>query len=124
MNINNLSTNILTIGQKILIPKTNTSIPNNEITYTVKSGDNLYDIASRYGISVAELKNYNNLTSNLLSVGQQLKIPTATEGITYIVKSGDNLYSIANQYNTTVDKIKRKNNLTSNLLNIGQILII
>jgi len=124
MNLNNLSTNILTIGQKILIPKSVNEIPSYELTYTVKQGDNLYDIAARYGISVTELKNYNNLISNLLNVGQILKIPTATEGITYIVKSGDNLYNIANQYNTTVDEIKRKNNLTSNLLNIGQILII
>lgn len=125
MEINNLSSNILTIGQKLLVPKTIVQQPtNNEITYTVQSGDSLYQIANRYGISVNELKNYNNITSNLLSIGQQLKIPTASEGITYVVKSGDNLYSIASQYNTTVDEIKRKNNLSSNLLNIGQILII
>ena len=125
MNINNLSTNVLSIGQKILVPKTSVQPPiGNEITYTVKSGDSLYQIANRYGISVNELKNYNNLTSNLLSIGQTLKIPTASEGITYVVKSGDNLYNIANEYNTTVDEIKRKNNLASNLLNIGQILII
>lgn len=124
MNINNLSSNILSIGQKILIPKTTQQLPTTEIEYIVKSGDNLYDIANRYGISVTELKNYNNLTSSLLSIGQILRIPTANEGITYVVKSGDNLYNIASQYNTTVDEIKRKNNLTSNLLNVGQILII
>ena len=125
MDINNLSSNVLSIGQKILVPKTTIEQPvGNEITYTVQSGDSLYQIASRYGISVNELKNYNNLTSNLLSIGQQLKIPTASEGVTYVVKSGDNLYSIASRYNTTVDEIKMKNNLSSNLLNIGQILII
>ena len=125
MSINNLSSNILSIGQKLLVPQITTQPPvGNEITYTVKSGDNLYSIANKYGISVNELKNYNNLTSNLLSIGQILKIPTASEGITYIVKSGDNLYSIANKYNTTVDEIKKKNNLSSNLLSIGQILII
>lgn len=124
MNINNLSSNILSIGQKILIPKQTQQSPTTEIEYVVKSGDNLYDIANRYGISVSELKNYNNLTSNLLSIGQILRIPTANEGITYVVKSGDNLYSIANRYNTTVDEIKRKNNLSNNLLNVGQILII
>lgn len=122
MNINNLSTNLLSIGQKILVPKQNNTL-NEETTYTVKSGDNLYAIANRYGISVDELKNYNNLTSNNLSIGQLLRIPTIGN-ITYTVKSGDNLYDIANQYNTTIDEIKRKNNLTSNLLRIGQILII
>lgn len=124
MNINNLSTNILTVGQKILIPKVTTEIPNGEMTYIVKSGDNLYAIARQFGVSVSELKAYNDLTSNILSIGQALKIPNTSQGITYVVKSGDNLYAIANQFNTTVDEIKRKNNLTSNLLNVGQILII
>ena len=67
--------------------------------------------------------NLNNLTSNLLNVGQTLRIPTS-ETNAYIVKSGDNLYSIARRYNTTVDEIKRKNNLVSNNLSIGQSLII
>jgi len=124
MSINNLSTNILTLGQRLLVPKTISQPSTNEITYVVQSGDSLYQIANKYGISVNELKNYNNLTSNLLSIGQVLKIPTASEGITYVVQSGDNLYSIANEFNTSVDEIKRKNNLNSNLLNIGQILII
>ena len=126
MKLNNLSTNMLNIGQKLLIPKVNniSPQPNTEIEYIVKSGDSLYLIANRYGISVNELKQYNNLSNNNLSIGQKLKIPTATDTITYVVKSGDNLYNIANQYNTTVDQIKRKNNLNSNILSIGQILII
>ena len=73
---------------------------------------------------VNEIKSLNNLSSNLLSVGQTLKIPNQSGSITYTVKSGDNLYSIARRYNTTVDEIKRKNNLTSNNLSIGQILVI
>ena len=82
----------------------------------------MYSIANAYNTSVNELKKYNNLTSNLLSIGQVLKIPTGTT--TYVVKKGDSLYSIANKYNTTVENIKNKNNLTSNLLSIGQVLII
>ncbi len=93
------------------------------MNYVVKSGDSLYSIATKYGISVNELKNYNNLNNNILQIGQVLKIPTSNS-ITYTVKSGDSLYSIANRYNTTVDDIKRKNNLNSNILSIGQILII
>ena len=120
MKINNLSSNLLSIGQKLLIPKKETS---NEFEYVVKAGDNLYSIANRYNTTVDEIKKLNNLSSNLLSIGQILKLPTQ-ENNTYIVKSGDNLYSIANKYNTTVDEIKKKNNLTSNLLTIGQILII
>ena len=96
-----------------------------QITYTVKKGDNLYSIASRYNTSVTAIQNLNNLKNNNLSIGQVLKIPsTSSSTTTYTVKSGDNLYSIARKYNTTVDSIKRKNNLTSNLLSIGQKLII
>ena len=125
--INDLSNNTLSIGQKLLVPATTIIIdettPGEYITYTVKSGDNLYSIANRYGVSVKEIMNLNNLTSNLLNVGQTLRIPTS-ETNAYIVKSGDNLYSIARRYNTTVDEIKRKNNLVSNNLSIGQSLII
>ena len=120
MDINKLSTNLLSIGQRLLIPIEQES---NEFVYTVQSGDTLYGIANKYGLSVNELKNYNNLTNNILSIGQKLNIPTPSVN-TYTVKKGDSLYSIANRYNTTVDEIKRKNNLNSNLLNIGQTLII
>ena len=122
MGINNLSTNLLSIGQKLLVPK-NDNQPTNDFNYVVKPNDTLYSIANKYNTTVDELKRLNNLSSNLLNVGQILKLPSTNE-ITYIVKSGDNLYSIANKYNTTVDELKKKNNLTSNLLSIGQILII
>ena len=90
----------------------------------MQSGDTLYSIARRYNTTPTEIKNLNNLTSNLLSLGQNLLIPSQASTTTYVVQSGDNLYSIARQYNTTIDEIKNKNNLTSNLLNVGQILII
>ncbi len=68
---------------------------------------------------------YNNLNTNLLSIGQILKIPVSTtSNIEYIVKAGDTLYSIASTYNTTVNNIKAKNNLINNTLQIGQKLII
>ena len=92
------------------------------IIYVVKSGDNLYSIAKKYNTSVSEIKSLNNLTSNNLSIGQELKIPSS--GSVYVVKKGDNLYSIAKMFNTTVNSIKSKNNLTSNNLSIGQELII
>ena len=123
--LNNLSSDNLSIGQTLLIPgtsSTNTNTGTGTI-YTVKSGDSLWKIANTYNTSVNELMNYNNLKSNLLSVGQQIKIPnTSSTGTTYTVKSGDSLWSIANKYGTTVDALKAKNNLTSNLLRIGQTL--
>lgn len=124
MEYNNLGTTLLSIGQVLKIPTKQTITPS-ETTYIVKSGDSLYSIARKYNTTVNDLMKYNNLTSNLLSIGQTLKIPTSESTITsYRVKSGDTLYSIARKYNTTVDEIKRKNNLTSNTLSIGQTLII
>ena len=103
--------------------------------YTVKKGDNLYNIAKTYNTTASAIMLLNNLPNTNLSIGQKLKIPakstvtptkpsTPSSDNTYIVKSGDNLYSIARRFNTTVDSIKRKNNLKSNNLSIGQKLII
>ena len=118
-NLNNLTNNLLSIGQVLKIKD---SSNNGKTTYTVQKGDSLWVIANKYGITTEELKSYNNLKSNLLSIGQVLKIPqgkTSTENI-YTVKKGDSLWTIANRHNTTVEKIKVLNNLTSNLLSIGQ----
>ena len=52
-----------------------TPAPSASTTYTVKSGDTLYDIAIKYKVSVAAIKTLNGLTSNTLHVGQVLKIP-------------------------------------------------
>ena len=122
-SLNNLSNNTLSIGQVLKLPKVDEIVTVNE--YIVKSGDSLYSIAKKYNTSVDELKSLNNLTSNMLSVGQKLNIPVIEEvSNVYTVKSGDNLYSIARKFNTTVNEIKSKNNLSSNTLSIGQKLII
>ena len=120
--LNNLTSNNLSIGQKLIV-----SMPSSKTTtYTVSKGDTLYGIANKFGVSVDSIKSLNNLTSNTLSIGQVLKIPSTTEDnkLTYTVKKGDSLYSIARTYNTTVDEIKKLNNLTSNNLSIGQTLIL
>lgn len=95
--------------------------------YIVKAGDTLYAIASKFNTTVDEIKKLNNLTSNNLTIGKSLKIPTSTPSIeepkennVYTVKSGDTLYAIANKFGTTVDKLKEMNNLKSTALSIGQ----
>ena len=120
-SLNNLTTNLLSVGQILKIP---TSNQENYIEYIVKKGDNLYSISRNYGITQSELMEYNNLTSNLLSIGQILKIPVQETETTYVVQPGDTLYSIAIKYNTTVDNIKNKNNLSNNNLSVGQVLAI
>ena len=130
-SLNNLTSNNLSLGQKLLIPTNNTETPTTPQvpqgnTYTVKSGDSLYSIARSFNTTVDAIKTLNNLTSNNLSLGQKLLIPTNNNNnnLSYTVKSGDNLYAIARNFNTSVDAIKKLNNLTTNNLSIGQTLII
>jgi len=118
---NNLSSSIITPGQVVRIPISTQSENQDYITYIVKAGDNLYAISRSYGLPVDELMRFNNLNTNILNIGQTIKIPMLTTD-TYVVKSGDNLYSIAKKYNTTVENLKQKNNLTSNTITVGQIL--
>ena len=126
--INNLTSNTLSIGQVLKLPSdkaSNIEQEKNTITYTVQKGDSLYSIARKYSTTIDKIKDLNNLTTNLLSIGQVLLIPTDTNlETTYTVQKGDSLYSIAKKYDTTVDRLKQLNNLKSNLLSIGQILIV
>ena len=142
MKLNYFKSTILQSGQVIRIPemyfKEEEMFLPNYVNYTVKKGDTLYSIARNNNVSVDTLIKDNGLTSNILSLGQIIRIrtpqtiveecfgPSYTPPIeeTYTVKKGDNLYSIARKYNTTVQEIKKKNNLSSNLLSIGQKLII
>ena len=126
IDLNNLSTTLLSIGQQLQVPvEGNGNQTDNYITYTVKSGDSLYQIGLKYGVTVETIKQANDLTSNQLSIGQVLKIPTQnieTNYKEYIVKAGDSLYSIAQLFNTTVDDIMNVNNLQNTILSVGQIL--
>ena len=60
--------------------------------YTVVKGDSLYSIAQKFNTTVSNLKSLNNLSSNLLSIGQILKIPSSTLGNTYTVVKGDTFF--------------------------------
>ena len=92
-------------------------------------------IASRHGVSVTQMKNWNKLDSNLIRVGQTLYIysdnspstSTLAENSgqkTYTVRPGDSLWIISQKHSLSVEQIKRLNNLNSNNIKPGQRLII
>src|SRR5699024_1769627 len=128
--LNNLSSDTIYIGQKLKVKAGSTTpapaptTPNGS-TYTVKSGDTLSHISRTYNMSVSELKKLNNLSSDTIYIGQQLKIKTNSKSVTpsssqtnaktYRIVSGDTLSGIAQKYKTTVNALKSKNNLRSDL---------
>ena len=90
--------------------------------YIVQKGDTLWIIANKYKVTVNKLKEINNLSSNLITVGQKLIIPGNMKE--YIVQKGDTLYAISRKFNTTVTDIISLNNLKSTTIQIGQKLLI
>ncbi|GED51102.1 LysM peptidoglycan-binding domain-containing protein [Brevibacillus borstelensis] len=91
-------------------------------TITVKAGDTLGNIAARYGVTVARVKQVNQLQSDMLFVGQSLYIPPVSP--VYTVQSGDVLWKIAGKFGTTISAIVEANKLQSTDLLVGQRLLI
>lgn len=91
-------------------------------TYTVRSGDTLSAIASRYGTTVSKLQSLNNISNaNYIYVGQKLKVSGSVSATYYTVRSGDTVSGIAARYGTTTNKIKQLNSLNNvNFIRIGQ----
>ncbi|MEN6314643.1 MAG: LysM peptidoglycan-binding domain-containing protein [Clostridiaceae bacterium] len=93
--------------------------------YTVQSGDSIYSIAQRFGITMQQLMTANQLTSNIINTGQRLFIPIeVSKVIIYTVQPGDSLYKIARKYNTLIESISVLNRLQSINLQVGQRLVI
>lgn len=121
-SLNNLSSNVLHVGDTLLISSADsTGDDGNDNYYVVKNGDTLWSIARKYNLSVNELKALNNLSSNVLSVGQRLIVGKESSN-DYVVSAGDTLWAIARKFNVSVDDIKALNNLSSNNLSIGMTL--
>lgn len=107
-----------------ILENTPSSPDSGTIEYTVQPGDTLWLLSRRFGTTVDAIKALNNLTSDMLYIGQKLLIPAdgATPSFSYTVQPGDTLWLLSWRFNTTVDAIKALNGLTSDLLSIGQVL--
>ena len=121
--LNNLTTNTLSIGQILKVPGIEEEIIEEDEydIYTVEKNDSLWKISQKYNIPVTELIDINNLNNLTLQIGQKLLVPKL-EINEYIIKEGDTLWSIAKKYNISVQELKEINNLNSNLLTVGQVL--
>lgn len=114
-SINQLTTNTIYVGQKISLknsssstsPKTQTTKEKATSSYIVKRGDSLWKISKQYGVSVSQLKSWNDLKSNTIYVNQKLSISKAspvpneqksTEKETAPSNSVDQLISEAKKY--------------------------
>ena len=175
-SMNGLSSDMIYAGQKLTVKtgasstssttssaNTNTGATTNPVTntqtsnassYTVKSGDSLWSIANKHGLSVSQLKNMNGLTSDIIYPGQTLKVgqgnntsttapskiatttPAPSQGSTtssntststsktYTVASGDSLWAIANKHGLSVSQLKNMNGLTSDVIYPGKQLLV
>ncbi len=106
------------------------------ITHTVEKSETLYSLSRKYGVTVQEIQNANNMgSSNAISIGQRLVIPnqasnqssssasSTTSYNEYTVIAGDTLYSISRKNNLSVDELRNINNLSAtSVLKIGQVL--
>lgn len=104
----------------------------------VQPGDTLWSISKKYSSTVAAIKEANNLSSELIFVGQELHIPNkelsasktdekkvekkTNEKSTYTVQKGDSLWLIAKKYSISVQELKELNGLTNDLIYPGQLL--
>ncbi|WP_410492722.1 transglycosylase SLT domain-containing protein [Cyclobacterium sp. SYSU L10401] len=115
--------------------------PLHNINYRVRSGDVLGKIAQTYGVSVTQLKSWNNLYSNTIRIGQvlhiyqdsdtfeksiasaqqQSHISEGNAGKMYTVQPGDSLWLISRKLDgVTIDQLKKLNNLNNNQIKPGQ----
>lgn len=114
----------------------NTVSKNNVYKYKVKRGDNLSEISEKFGVSVQQIKKWNNISSNNIAAGKTLKIYNSTSSSSlgdnttknssnvnyYKIKPGDSIGSIAEKYGVKVSDIQRWNSISGNKILAGSTL--
>jgi membrane-bound lytic murein transglycosylase D len=134
---NNLESDKILVGQKLTIYSnkkiTSSTDKKKAKTYTVQEGDNLTAIAEDYGVTVSQIKEWNDIDGDVIIPGQVLKLysdagpkdnpkKTNKKAKTYVVQKGDNLTDIAANNGVTVEQIKEWNELDNDVIYSGQIL--
>ncbi|MGX7419509.1 polysaccharide deacetylase family protein [Carnobacterium gallinarum] len=108
------------------------------LSHTVEKGETLWRIAKKYQIPMEEIKELNQMNTDTVYAGQQLKVAatennlpntsgideSATETTTYMVQSGETLWRIATRYKMTVNELKKLNQLDSDTIVAGKTLLV
>jgi LysM repeat protein/N-acetylmuramoyl-L-alanine amidase len=95
------------------------AVPSSARVHSVRSGETLSHVATRYGISVGDLRRWNGLTSDRIVVGQRL---TVALGETWTVRPGDTLSGIGLRTGLTLGQLRAWNGLASDAIRVGQTL--
>lgn len=125
----------LEIGQILKVPYTRRTqtVPSSGRKHTVQQGETLFSISRTYEVTVDELRKWNNLPDNSISVGQELTIGMSTPNTTpvasltdgvHVVAQGETLYSISRQFGVEVRQLMTWNNLPTIDISIGQTLFV
>jgi len=150
--LNSLKSNVIKPGDKLVLKgkvKSRKLDSENLVFYKIKPNDSLSEIAERFGVSMREIKRWNNLRNNKIIAGKTLKIYSVKKGavavaknsskenskiidrsiakngsIIYTIKSGDTISEIAEKFNVSVASLKKWNSLHSNKIVAGKKLII
>lgn len=95
-------------------------------TYTVKRGDSLSEIAEQFQVSSAELRRINQLSGDVIQIGQVLKLPGGEpiQISEHIIQRGETLSEIAERYRVSLNSLRRVNNLSGDRILVGQVLAI
>lgn len=155
MDANSGSDKGINVGQELLIPtkalvqqvpsrsRDNTQSQGSvqgQVIHTVTAGESLYTIGQKYGVSVGDIRTWNNMRNNTLSLGQKLTIRLSPDKAAeinqrkevmethgkkiHVVSRGETLYSIAGNYGISVGDLREWNRLESNAIGVGQELIV
>ncbi|MDA0377971.1 MAG: LysM peptidoglycan-binding domain-containing protein, partial [Bacteroidetes bacterium] len=123
-NWNSLSNSRINSGQQLTIytDGRDAGTPTNQsVVHQVQRGDTLSEIATRYNVTVSQLRQWNDIRGSNIRVGQRLNIYSSQgQPAEHVVRRGDTLIDIAQRYGVSVANIKDWNNLTTNTIRVGQ----
>lgn len=140
-SLNKLRNDTIVKGQRLRLPRSPTTVAGSGSStasaskssvieprpahHTVRKGESLSAISSRYNITIQSLKRFNSLANNTVYIGQRLRLqagaaPARAKPRVHLVRRGDTLSEIAERYGSTIRKIMRANAMRSRSVMVGQ----